>query len=61
MEIGDLGDVLEAAEQWDAVLFDSLTLWVSGRDDDRAIPEFNGFLTNARDLPVPFVLVSDEV
>ena len=61
MEIGDLGDVLKAAEQWDAVLFDSLTLWVSGRDDDRAIPEFKGFLTNARDLPVPFVLVSDEV
>ena len=60
LEIGELGEVLEAAEQWDAVLFDSLTLWVSARDD-RAIPEFEGFLASARDLPVPFVLVSDEV
>jgi adenosylcobinamide kinase/adenosylcobinamide-phosphate guanylyltransferase len=61
LEIGELGDVLEAAERWDAVLFDSLTLWVSARDDDRTIPEFEGFLASARDLPVPFVLVSDEV
>jgi adenosylcobinamide kinase / adenosylcobinamide-phosphate guanylyltransferase len=60
LEIRELGEVLEAAEQWDAVLFDSLTLWVSARDD-RAIPEFEGFLASARDLPVPFVLVSDEV
>jgi adenosylcobinamide kinase/adenosylcobinamide-phosphate guanylyltransferase len=28
---GDLGAVLEAAQQWEAVLLDSLTLWVSAR------------------------------
>ena len=61
MEVGDLGDVLKAAEKWDAVLFDSLTLWVSTRGGDEALAEFDGFLAVIEDLAVPFVLVSDEV
>ena len=31
LEVGDLDEVLKAAVQWDAVLLDSLTLWVSAR------------------------------
>ena len=61
LEIGELDAVLEAAKRWDAVLLDSLTLWVSSRNDERALAEFDGFLASARDLPVHFVLVSDEV
>ena len=61
LEIGELDEVLEAAERWNAVLLDSLTLWVSARDDERALAEFDRFLASARDLPVHFVLVSDEV
>lgn len=61
LEIGELGEVLEAAERWDAVLLDSLTLWVAARNDERALAEFDGFLVSARDLPVPLVLVTDEV
>lgn len=61
LEVGNLDEVLKAAEQWDAVLIDSLTLWVSAREEDRALAEFEGFLAGAEDLPVPFVLVSDEV
>ncbi|CAN5835403.1 hypothetical protein BH18ACT11_BH18ACT11_03070 [soil metagenome] len=34
---------------------------MAARNDERAIAEFDGFLVSARDLPVPFVLVSDEV
>jgi hypothetical protein len=45
---------------WDAVLVDSLTLWVSAREGDQALSEFEGFLAGAEDLAVPFVLVSDE-
>jgi adenosylcobinamide kinase / adenosylcobinamide-phosphate guanylyltransferase len=61
LEIGDLDDVVKAAEQWDAVLLDSLTLWVSARAEDRALAEFDDFLTGAEDHATPFVLVSDEV
>lgn len=61
LEIGELDEVLEAAERWNAVLLDSLTLWVSARNDERALAEFDGFLANASVLPVHFVLVSDEV
>ena len=61
LEVGNLDHVLESAGQWDAVLLDSLTLWVSAREEDRALPEFEGFLAGVRDLAVPFVLVSDEV
>ena len=52
---------MKAAEQWDAVLFDSLTLWVSARAGDQALAEFDDFLAGAQTLDVPFVLVSDEV
>jgi adenosylcobinamide kinase / adenosylcobinamide-phosphate guanylyltransferase len=34
---------------------------VSARGEDQALAEFDGFLTGAEDLAVPFVLVSDEV
>ena len=61
LEVGNLDEVLKAAEQWDAVLLDSLTLWVSARGGDGALPEFDAFLSRAGDLAVPFVLVSDEV
>jgi adenosylcobinamide kinase / adenosylcobinamide-phosphate guanylyltransferase len=61
LEVGDLDEVLKAAEQWDAVLIDSLTLWVSTSEEDQTLPEFESFLAGAEDLTVPFVLVSDEV
>ena len=61
LEIGTLDEVLKAAEQWDAVLIDSLTLWVSARREDQILPEFDNFLADAEDITVPFVLVSDEV
>jgi adenosylcobinamide kinase/adenosylcobinamide-phosphate guanylyltransferase len=60
LEIGGLDEVLGAAEKWDAVLLDSLTLWVSARDEP-ALPEFDRFLAGAGDLSVPLLLVSDEV
>jgi len=60
LEIGDLDEVLKAAERWDAVLLDSLTLWVSAREQ-RALAEFDRFLARAGDLSVPLLLVSDEV
>ena len=60
LEIGDLDEVLQAAERWDAVLLDSLTLWVSAREEP-ALPEFERFLAGAGDLSVSFFLVSDEV
>ena len=60
LEIGDLDEVLNAAKRWDAVLLDSLTLWVSARQE-QALAEFNRFLASTGDLSVPFLLVSDEV
>jgi adenosylcobinamide kinase / adenosylcobinamide-phosphate guanylyltransferase len=60
MEIGDLDEILEVATRWDAVLLDSLTLWVSARGEE-ALVVFDRFLEGAGDLAVPFVLVSDEV
>jgi adenosylcobinamide kinase / adenosylcobinamide-phosphate guanylyltransferase len=60
LEICDLDEVLNAAERWDVVLLDSLTLWVSAREE-QALTEFDRFLALAGDLSVPFVLVSDEV
>jgi adenosylcobinamide kinase/adenosylcobinamide-phosphate guanylyltransferase len=60
LEIGDLDEVLVAAERWDAVLLDSLTLWVSARQE-RAPAEFDRFLDRAGGLAVPFFLVGDEV
>ena len=61
LEVGDLGEVLKAAEQWDAVLLDSLTLWVSACEEEQALAGFDSFLAGAEDLSTPFVLVSDEV
>ena len=61
LEVGNLDEALKAAEQWNAVLIDSLTLWVSAREEDQALPEFEDFLARAEALAVPFVLVSDEV
>ena len=60
LEIGDLDEVLKAAGRWDAVLLDSLTLWVSAREE-RALSEFDRFLARAEALTVPLLLVSDEV
>jgi adenosylcobinamide kinase / adenosylcobinamide-phosphate guanylyltransferase len=60
LEICYLDEVLNAAVRWDAVLLDSLTLWVSAREE-HALAEFDRFLTLAGDLNVPFLLVSDEV
>ena len=61
LEIGDLDEVLGAAERWEAVLLDSLTLWVSARDEEQAVAEFDRFLALAGDSRVPLLLVSDEV
>jgi adenosylcobinamide kinase/adenosylcobinamide-phosphate guanylyltransferase len=63
LEIGDLDEVLDAALSWDAVLIDSLTLWVSARhgDEEETLLEFDRFLQGAEALAAPLVLVSDEV
>lgn len=61
LEIGNISEVLAAAERWDAVLLDSLTLWVSAIEEDEILTEFDRFLAGAEALAVPFVLVSDEV
>jgi adenosylcobinamide kinase/adenosylcobinamide-phosphate guanylyltransferase len=63
LEIGDLDEVLDAALSWDAVLLDSLTLWVSARcgDEEETLREFDSFLEGAEALAAPVVLVSDEV
>lgn len=61
---GGLGAVLEGADLWEAVLLDSLTLWVSARvaDDEKAtLEEFGRFLDGAEKLGTPLILVSDEV
>jgi adenosylcobinamide kinase / adenosylcobinamide-phosphate guanylyltransferase len=61
LEIGDLDEILDAAEGWDAVLLDSLTLWVSAREEAQALAEFDRFLAGAGGLAAPLLLVSDEV
>ena len=63
LEVGDLNLVLDAARSWDAVLLDSLTLWVSARygDEGGTLQEFDRFLEGAATLAVPMILVSDEV
>jgi adenosylcobinamide kinase / adenosylcobinamide-phosphate guanylyltransferase len=61
---GGLDAVLEAAEQWEAVLLDSLTLWVSARmlgGEEETLEAFDRFLEGARVLATPLLLVSDEV
>ena len=63
---GDLGAVFEAAQGWEAVLLDSLTLWVSarmlaGEDEEATLQELDRFLEGATVLATPLILVSDEV
>ena len=44
---GGLGVVLEAADVWEAVLLDSLALWVSARlagEEQETLEEFDRFL-----------------
>ncbi len=65
VEAGDLSRLTEEAGRWDAVLLDSLTLWVSARlyaaGEGETLADLEGFLAEASALPTPFVLVSDEV
>ncbi len=68
LELGDreLDLVLEAAQRWEVVLVDSLTLWASARMMDRrgeegTLEAFDRFLEGAAALATPFILVSDEV
>lgn len=61
---GGLGAVLEVAGPWEAVLLDSLTLWVSARvadEEQGTLEEFDRFLEGAGALGTPLILVSDEV
>jgi adenosylcobinamide kinase / adenosylcobinamide-phosphate guanylyltransferase len=63
---GDLGAVLEAAKGREAVLLDSLTLWVSarmldGEGEEATLQELDHFLEGATALETPLILVSDEV
>lgn len=62
---GGLVQVLEAADGWSAVLFDSLTLWVSARmlgsEESGTLEEFERFVERAGNISEPVVLVSDEV
>ena len=61
---GGLGVVLEVANLWEAVLLDSLTLWVSARvagEEQETLEEFDRFLEGAGVLATPLILVSDEV
>lgn len=65
VEAGDLKGLSEEAGRWDAVLLDSLTLWVSARlyavGEDETLAGFGGFLEEISTHHTPFVLVSDEV
>jgi adenosylcobinamide kinase / adenosylcobinamide-phosphate guanylyltransferase len=62
---GELHAVLEAAQRWETVLLDSLTLWVSarmldGEHDEGIFEAFDRFLEGAGVLATPLILVSDE-
>lgn len=65
VEAGDLLRVPDAAASYNAVLLDSLTLWVSERlfsvGEEETLRLFDGFLGQISVSPTPFVLVSDEV
>ena len=67
LELGDdsLDSVVKAAEGWSAILFDSLTLWLSARmldgEESGILEEFENFLEGASTRPEPVILVSDEV
>lgn len=62
---GGLDGIPGAAQGYDAVLFDALTLWVSARmyegGDGDTLEELETFLAGAEKLPEPVVFVSDEV
>jgi adenosylcobinamide kinase/adenosylcobinamide-phosphate guanylyltransferase len=63
---GELDAVLEAAKQWEAVLLDSLALWVSarmldGEGEEGTLEALDRFLEGARVLATPLIVVSDEV
>lgn len=62
---GDLAPLLEAADGWNAVLIDSLTLWVSARmmqgEESGILEEFERFVELADASSEPVILVSDEV
>ena len=57
--------VLEAMDGWSAILFDSLTLWVSARmldeDESGILEEFERFVECVSIRTEPVILVSDEV
>ena len=65
VEAKDLARLPGEAARWDAVLLDSLTLWVSARLDaageGKTLAGLGRFLEEISALPTPFVLVSDEV
>ena len=63
---GDLSAALGGAGEWEAVLVDSLTLWVSarmisGEDEPETLRIFDRFLDEAYSLTSAVILVSDEV
>lgn len=62
---GGLEAVLDRARGRGAVLFDSLTLWVSARmyeeGDEDVVEEAERFLARAAKMSEPLILVSDEV
>lgn len=61
-----LAGAVEASRGSDAVLLDSLTLWVSGRmsagaEDDEVVEELDDFLSAVAQLDAPLVAATDEV
>lgn len=62
---GDLSRLPGEAAGWDAVLLDSLTLWVAARlpedGEEGTLATFGRFLEDVRGLATPVVIVSDEV
>ena len=62
---GGLDKIFDAVRGYDTVLFDSLTLWVSarmhGEGDETMVKELDRCLKGAASLPIPMILVSDEV
>lgn len=63
---GDLGAVSAAADGWDAVLLDSLTMWASarmvgGETDEETLYALERFANDAAKDEMVVVVVSDEV
>lgn len=68
LEVGseDLAGIHEEVERWEAVLLDSLTLWVSariarGHNEAEILETFERFLRRPGQSPTHLLLVSDEV